>query len=94
MIQYIDGELRITDPTNRFGDPSNVMVGELLESVLAAAELCLTTDLSYAPDAAHLIRLAALLVPSADQYQAMGDAIAGEDIAETLEEPAESDTAT
>lgn len=90
MIKYVNGELRITDSCNRFGDPNNVMVGELLESVLASAELCLTTDGSYLPDAVNLIRLASLLVPSAEQFQAMGDTIAQNDLTDTINSPDES----
>lgn len=90
MIKYVNGDLHITDSFNRFGDPNNVMVGELLESTLAAAELCLTTDKSYAPDAVNLIRLASLLVPSTEQFQAMGDTIAQNDLTDTINSPDES----
>lgn len=70
MIQFINGNLHIIDTCKRFGDPSDPSeIGELLESVLAAAELCLNTDESYAPDAAILLRLASLLVPPASNFQ-------------------------
>lgn len=85
MINYIDGRLHIIDNFNSFGDPNEVMVGELLGSVLEAAELCLDTAETYVPDALNLIRLAKILLPSEKQFQDIGDAIAQEDLDEILD---------
>lgn len=84
MIKYVNGDLHIIDELNRFGDPNNMMVSDLLASILAAAELCLTTDGGYTPDALNLIQLATLLLPSDEQFQAMGNTIADDDTDKTI----------
>lgn len=76
MIEYINGEFHITDSIGRFGDSACPMVGDLLDAVLAAAELCISTSPSYSHDAIQLIRLAQMLAPTDHQWQMMADATA------------------